>query len=177
MNIQKEYLTVILICFNLSTKMFTLELPNHFNFKNYGGIDFNKALEVFKWEIEDTDITVDFSKCYRANYQALALLVPYLFRLKSQNKNIWFKLTSGSDDASAMWKNLGANNLNYIFSHEDSNFNSNRYKPLFAIRNTRDFQNTFRKIADYTQNFNIGYEQTLRGMLSELFYNTLEHGK
>lgn len=152
-------------------------MPNHFNFKNYGAIDFDKALKVFDWDIENEDLEINFTNCHRANYQTLALLVPYLFKMKSKGNRIIFKHINEAGCASSMWKKLGAGQLFNILLNEQINFNSNVFKPLFAIRYSKDFQIALEKINTYTQNFNIEYERTLRYVLTEIFYNAIEHGK
>jgi hypothetical protein len=50
-------------------------------------------------------------------------------------------------------------------------------KPLIALRNKTDFEVALAKLDAYTIGFNVEYEKTLRYVLSELMYNTLEHGK
>jgi len=50
-------------------------------------------------------------------------------------------------------------------------------KPLIALRNKSDFEVALAKLDAYTKGFNVEYEKTLRYVLSELMYNTLEHGK
>jgi len=75
-----------------------------------------------------------------------------------------------------MWKLMGAPGLFQVSTHEDQNFLGNRFKPLIAIRNPTDFKEALLTIEDYTRNFNVEYMNTLRYVLSELLYNTQEHG-
>jgi len=57
------------------------------------------------------------------------------------------------------------------------NFNGNLYKPLLAIRNHQDFKTALGKVENYTKGFDVEYEKTLRYVISELLYNTIEHGR
>lgn len=63
-----------------------------------------------------------------------------------------------------------------MLSNEHTNFAGSYAKPLFALRNAHDFEHIIGRITEYTAEFKIEYEQTLRYLLSELLYNTREHG-
>lgn len=50
---------------------------------------------------------------------------------------------------------------------------------MFALRkgnNNKDFKDIIAAIENYTDGFDISYTETLRYVLSELLYNTQEHG-
>jgi len=72
---------------------------------------------------------------------------------------------------------MGANGLFHVLKSPTENFWSHNYKPLFAVRNTLDFRDALKKAESYTEGFDVEYEKTLRYVLSELLYNTLEHGR
>ena len=76
-----------------------------------------------------------------------------------------------------MWYNMGAMGIFHVLNDEGDNFHGKPHKPLFAIRNSEDFRTALEKAENYTQTLDIEYEKTLRYILSELLYNTLEHGK
>lgn len=71
---------------------------------------------------------------------------------------------------------MGAPGLFQVTTQVDQNFGGNPFKPLIALRNADDFKSAISKVEDYTKGFNVEYMQTLRYVLSELLYNTLEHG-
>lgn len=56
------------------------------------------------------------------------------------------------------------------------NFEGHEFKPLIAIRNQKDFETAISRAEQYTRDLTLEYEKTLRHVLSELMYNTLEHG-
>lgn len=75
-----------------------------------------------------------------------------------------------------MWNRMGAHGLFRVLNTADVNFGSNAFKPLFAVRNSADFRTALEKAETYSQDFDVEYEKTLRYVISELLYNTLEHG-
>jgi len=152
-------------------------IPDHYSFKDYDVYDFDKALKIFDWNIKNANVTINLSKCFNANYQALSLLVLYVWHLKLNNCHI--EIIEGRTDqgASAMWRRLGARGWSQILWKENQNFIGNQYKPLIALRSQEDFGKAISKAEVYTKGFNVEYEKTLRYVISELLYNTLEHGK
>lgn len=159
-------------------KTVRLELPSYFNFKDHGAFDFDKALRLFKWDLRDCPVEIDFTACRSANYQALALVVLYSWHLKSNNCRVeYIGLTSfGEGRATDVWKRMGAPGLFQVAFNENQNFISHELKPLIAIRNHADFRNAMGKAAEFSKDFSIEYINTLRYVISELLYNTLEHG-
>lgn len=153
-----------------------LKLPNHFIFKNHGVFVFDPIFDFFDWSICNTQVVIDFTQCRTANYQALSLVVLYSWKLKSQGCRITFKLDDNEIGASNIWKNMGASGLFHVSTDEKTNFRHNIYKPLIAIRNTTDFKKAISMAEEYTREFNVEYISTLRHVLSELIYNTQEHG-
>lgn len=165
---------------NIQTKLAskTIFLPKKLQFTYRGAYNFARALSVFDWTLKNRDITINFVRCNQANYQALSLLVLYIWYLKVNN-NCRVRLHLGSIQwgATKMWRNIGANQLFHVLTDGKTNFRSYSVKPLFAIRNSIDFREVLKKAEQYTENFDVEYEKTLRYVLSELLYNTLEHGQ
>lgn len=155
-----------------------LTLPSYFNFKDHDAFDFDKALSFFDWEIKDRPVLIDLSKCRSANYQTMTLLVLYAWKLKSNGCRVDFLLDEEFDNtgASVVWRMMGAPGLFSVGFNENQNFRSNGFKPLIAIRNHQDFKVAMEQSSEFSKEFNIEYINTLRYVLSELLYNTLEHG-
>ncbi len=151
-----------------------LPLPAYFNFKDHDAFDFDKALRFFDWSINHRSVVIDLRPCQSANYQTLALLVLYAWRLKSNGCRVDFTL--GAEGASDVWRMMGAPGLFAVGFNENQNFKSHDFKPLFAIRNHIDFKAAIQESSDFSKDFNIEYTNTLRYVLGELLYNTLEHG-
>lgn len=154
----------------------TLKLPATFTFKVHGTIDFKPTVDFFDWALRDRPVRVDFTDCQSANYQALSLLVVYFWRLRQQGCRITTLLDDKEGSASAMWRRMGTPQLFHVSTDENTQFLGNEFKPLIAIRNTTDFKLAISTAEDFAKGFDVEFINTLRYVLSELLYNTLEHG-
>lgn len=152
-----------------------IKIPNHFIFRNHGVYKFDKIIKFFDWSIKNRQVTIDFTECRTANYQALSLVLLFCWKLKSEGCRISFNLSE--EGASNIWRTVGALGLFNVSIDQNTNFRHNDFKPLLAIRNTTDFKKAISTAEDYTKDFNVEYQSTLRHVLSELLYNTMEHGK
>lgn len=157
--------------------MATLVLPSDFSFYTNGQVDFDKVLSFFDWNVSDNDICINLSRCSNANYQALSLLIPYIFYLRGNGKHINIVRDRHPDNrgASKMWYKLNADAWHKVLIDGEV-FRPGYDKPIFALNN-QIFSEAIGKIGVYTQQFGVNYENTLRYILAELFYNSIEHGK
>jgi hypothetical protein len=156
-----------------------LSLPAYFNFKQHAAFDFDPALSFFDWTLKNESVQIDISTCKSANYQTLSLLILYAWRLKSNGCRVEFKLSSPKDEnggASEVWRMMGAPGLFSVSFNETQNFFSHDFKPLLAIRDHRDFKAAIERANEFSAGFDIEHINTLRYVISELLYNTLEHG-
>lgn len=155
----------------------TIEIPAGLTFNRAGAKHFDQVLAVLDWSLRDIPVEIDFTKCDSANYQATTLIILYCFRLKQQNCTISFKLKhDGAPNGSRVWRMLGAQNWQEVATDPTANFAFNEHKPLFAIRNSDDFQKALHAVDEFTSQFGVEYQKTLRYVLSELLYNVREHG-
>ena len=159
-----------------------ITIPNHYNFMDHEVYDFDKALSIYDWKIKSSEVVIDMSQCLTANYQALALVVLYLWHLRANDCHITIRFREDKKGATQMWQWMGATGWSQVLSSEQQNFRGTEMKPLIALRNKTDFEVALAKLDAYTTGFNVEYEKveyekTLRYVLSELMYNTLEHGK
>lgn len=155
-----------------------LKVPVEFTF-NRGGVKyFDTVLSFLKWDLNNVQVEIDFTQCKSANYQAVALLIPYCWKLKEQGCNVSFNLQlDGDQNGSRVWRLMGAQGLFPVATDSKTNFKYNEHKPLFAIRNSDDFRESLGVADGFTSAFGVEYQKTLRYVLSELLYNTIEHGK
>ena len=63
----------------------SIVLPNELTFNRAGTKHFDQVLNTLNWNLHNIPIEIDFSKCQSANYQAMALLILYCWKLKQQN--------------------------------------------------------------------------------------------
>ncbi|WP_081313233.1 STAS-like domain-containing protein [Acinetobacter johnsonii] len=157
-----------------------IALPKRFGFRNHGIFDFDTILGIFDWDIENVPVKIDISTCTSSDYQALSLLVIYSWYLKHRGCTVAHNIDHETDmHASSMWKRLGALGTFPVLLEPNQQFKGDNYKPLFALRrgnNEKDFKDIISAIESYTSGFDISYTDTLRYVLSELMYNTIEHG-
>ncbi|WP_447801213.1 ATP-binding protein [Pseudomonas kilonensis] len=153
-----------------------LTLPPRFSFKEHDVYNFDRLMSFFNWEIHNTPVEIDLTQCHTANYQALSLLAIYGWQLKSQGCRVTYIENDRGTGASAMWRSMGARGLFPVLFNEEQQFKGHQFKPLFALRNAADFGSVIQSAESYTKGFNVEYESTLRYVLSELLYNTMEHG-
>lgn len=151
-------------------------IPDYFSFKNHDLMDFDSPLSLFDWDYSKKEITIDFSRCQKANYQTMALFILYLAKMHSQNVMVNFNKGKNPHGAFSMWSKMGGTQISRVLFDDKNNFKTNQYKPLYAIRTGKDFKLALEKVETYTRSFNQAYENTIRYIISELLYNTIEHG-
>ena len=154
----------------------TLTLPNRFTFKEHGVYDFESLISFFRWDLHNRQVKIDLTKCKAPNYQALSLLIPYAWKLKDQGCTISFIEDEGETGASSMWRRMGARGAFPVLFSDKMNFKGNEFKPLFSVSSNDDFKKVLETAEAYLSDFNVEYMSTLRYVLSELLYNTTEHG-
>ncbi|GLO44197.1 hypothetical protein PPUN109347_07590 [Pseudomonas putida] len=153
-----------------------LTLPPRFSFKEHDVYNFDRLMDFFNWDIHNTPVEIDLTQCHTANYQALSLLAIYGWQLKAQGCRVTFIENDRGTGASEMWRSMGARGLFPVLFNDEQQFKGHQFKPLFALRNAADFGSIIQSAESYTKGFNVEYESTLRYVLSELLYNTMEHG-
>ncbi|MBF0282898.1 MAG: DUF4325 domain-containing protein [Magnetococcales bacterium] len=156
---------------------FHFKLPANYSFKQGDLYDFDAAISWYDWTATSQPVDIDLRPCTRANYNALSLLVLYVWELHARGCRIAFKTDErGDENASRAWKMMGAKGWWHVLQNSSNNFRASQYKPLLAIRDRGDFSKALSKVEAFVSEFNVEYENTLRYVLSELLYNTLEHG-
>ncbi|MBF0311420.1 MAG: DUF4325 domain-containing protein [Magnetococcales bacterium] len=156
--------------------MTTIRLSPSFSFWTRDVIDFDQVLGQFVWDPADQEVEIDLTSCQTANYQALALLVPYIWKLVAKGKKITVKRVAERGSPGEMWSLMGARGWSQVLFNEDQSFRGDPFKPLMAIRGTRDVGLALSRIDEYTKEFEISYRDILYYIVSELIYNTVEHG-
>ena len=159
-------------------KRVTLRIPAGFSFNRGGTKNFSPVVEFFDWSLRDVPVEIDFTGCSSANYQALALVIPYCWHLKQTGCSISFKFDRQAEQsASRMWGMMGGHGLFAVTTDPSVNFKSTDVKPLIAIRNPSDLKAALDRAEAFVSNFGIEYQRTLRYVLAELLYNATEHGR
>ena len=86
---------------------YVLRLPEIFTL--YAGelVDFERVLSLFNWHITSSDVTVDLTSCYLANFQALTLLIQYMWYLEALGCRVTVQYESRPKSASDMMMKMG----------------------------------------------------------------------
>ncbi len=154
----------------------TLTLPQGFAFKDHDVFVFDNLLSFFRWDLHDQQVKIDLSECTAANYQAVALLIPYIWHLVSKNCHVSVIESEDGEGASSMWRMIGGRGAIPVLKSKTQKLKGSDLKPTIAVRDGDDFKEVIQTSEEFTKGFNIEYEKTLRYILSELLYNTMEHG-
>ncbi len=151
-----------------------LKLPERFTFVAEDYVNFEPVLRWFDWSIRNEEVSIDFRDCKWSNYQSLALLLEYVWRLRAQGCKLDF--WEGDGSAWEMWTAMGAKGWSQVLYSGDANFVGSDRKPLIAVRGTEDRQFALKAVEEYTSEFPIGFRDYLADVVNEILYNTLEHG-
>ena len=111
-------------------------LPDRFTFFNRGIVDFEAVLGTFDWELRNQPVVIDMSMCTSANYQALALLVAYIWRLTANNCDVELKYGNVNAGAAQMIHRMGAANWWPVLMDDSRNFKFGEdiNRTLYALR-------------------------------------------
>lgn len=156
------------------TDKFTLSLPRAFTFHRQF-LDFDFVLKCFDWTLSNVEVVIDVTTCERANYQALCLLIQYAWALSARSCTVVFKYGLASSGPTQMLSRMGATNWFQVLTINGRDF-GNRAAQTFALRRRSDVQNTINTTRRAVQNFKVGFPDYLSYIVSELLYNTTEHG-
>lgn len=153
-------------------KKVVTSIPQIFSFINQGFVNFDKALILFDWSLENESVVFDFSHCKTFDSKAFALLILYIWYLRDRNCEVEMICDESVFPAlPEIWKEITAENYFDILQ----SVNVTRF--FLTIKDVKDDREALEKAEQYARLFNIEYEKTTRYIISELLYNTREHGK
>lgn len=153
---------------------FVLQLPRRFSFHR-GFLDFDYIFDQFDWTLKEIPVFIDLSTCESANYQALALLIQYAWFLTLNGCRVTFKYGVAGSGATGMLTKMGALSWLEVLKTDGKDFGTRPGKML-ALRRRSDVQNTINTARRAIQNYNVGFPDYLSYIVSELLYNSTEHG-
>ena len=114
----------------------------------------------------------DFSRCRKFESKSFALLILYVWFLKGKKCRIEL-LSDGKKHPRLpeIWNEINRNNyFDILKSVNDTRF-------FLTIKDVKDDREALEKAEKYARLFNIEYEKTTRYIISELLYNTRDHGR
>lgn len=152
-----------------------ITLPRKFTFHR-GVIDFDYILQFFDWDIHDAPVQIDLTQCESANYQALVLLIQYVWHLTIKGCNVTFRYGLSSSGPTSMLTKMGALDWQQILANNGQDFGPHQGS-TFALRRRSDVQNAINIARRAIQGYKIGFPEYLSYIISELLYNATEHGR
>jgi hypothetical protein len=109
-----------------------IKIPDDYRFKKYDVYDFESALTIYNWEITHEKVVIDMTRCFNANYQALALLTLSIWHINSRDCHIEFVFNENQEGASKMWRLMGATSWYYVLTKAPQNISGNGLVHLTA---------------------------------------------
>lgn len=160
----------------------TLLIPESFTFGNFEADDFERVLSFFVWSLKDKNVEIDLSFVEEnlddesLDSSEIGLLALYLFFLKESQCSCTFVYLN---DPPEIWDgNIPPNDWTYLYDLINANSVSPPYNGAsIIINNSEDREKALDYGEKYIEKFNLEYDKTLRYIINELLYNTLEHGK
>lgn len=142
-----------------------------FTFDNFDFYEFDKFLKKFDWSLKDKKVEFHFDKngiFPDINFCLLHIYWTFLF-----NEKCKLDIRIG-DRKYGTPKTIQEDWLSLINSTKD--WSKETMRPLL-VNNSDDREKALEFGEKYTENLDIEYEKTLRYILNEILYNTLEHGR
>lgn len=156
----------------MQTEKVTIGIPPTFSFIYQGSVDFDRVLSLFDWSLENKTVVFDFTHCLQFSSKAFALLILYVWHLRDVDCKVDLLCDEKRHpNLPNIWREITADNyFDILQSVNDTRF-------FLTIKDVKDDREALEKAEKYARLFNIEYEKTMRYIISELLYNTREHGK
>lgn len=153
--------------------------PTTINFHKNNILNFDTFLSHFNWKIQNSIIDFDFSKATENSHQGITLYILYMMYLEKNGNHIKIQFPEKKETSkfsiTKIWKEIGGDRWRDVLTDPKGNFRFQKTKPLITIRNYDDVHKARVRVDDVMQDINIEYEKSLKYILAELLYNTVEH--
>ncbi|MGO9232224.1 MAG: STAS-like domain-containing protein [Bryobacteraceae bacterium] len=155
-----------------------LALPQSFTFNRKGFVDFDRMLRHFDWTLHDRPVVIDLTTCDSANFQAIALLIQYAWRLTMNGCAVTFKYGIAATGPTKMLNKMGAVRWREILVEDGRDFDTRSTSgKTFALRRRSDAQNVINHARNAINSYSIKFPDYLSYIISEMLYNATEHGR
>lgn len=155
-----------------------LQIPESFTFGKFEADDFDRVLSFFDWSLKDKKVEIDSRERLVRKNTILILYFLYGEFLFSNNCRIFVKVSSGLREATSIPRVTNAEYFANLFDSKEELLELIRKSILPIVISRSDERekalNFVEKIVGFLDN---EYEKTLRYIINELLYNTLEHGR
>src|SRR5437016_14083437 len=153
---------------------FLLKLPRRFTFYR-GFLEFDYIFDHFNWTLKNVPVLVDLTTCESSNYQALVRLIQYAWFLTMNGCRVTFKYGVANSGPTKMLNRMGAMDWQQVLTTDGKHF-GNRPGQMLALRRRSDVQNAINTARRAVQDYKVGFPDYLSYIVSELLYNSTEHG-
>lgn len=150
-----------------------IQTPESLTFDKYDSDEFDKVLSIFDWSLQDKNVEVYFKE--NNFYLDVFVFLLYIYLIYLTTKGCKLKIFFPNEVSSLETFRTVREDWN-ILINSANDWLKEPMRPLF-IFNSDDRENALRFREKYTENLNIEYEKTIRYIINEILYNTLEHGK
>lgn len=142
-------------------------------------MDFDAVLDYFDFGQNDhgDELIIDLTQSQSANFQALVLLVQYAWFKTSQGCSVLFKFGSAQVGATRMLTQMNALSWLPVLMHDGRDFGSGPGRRTYALRRRADVQNVLNQARASINKFEVGFPDYLSYIISEMLFNSTEHGK
>jgi hypothetical protein len=159
-----------------------MALPEVFTIYARELVDFDRALSFFDWKPEEREVTIDLTPCRIGNFQALTLLIQYMWYLEALKCRVTIRYESRAQSASDMLRKMGGEGWREVLTAQRRDFiarpgGSTYRKGLFALRDREDVKSAIDRTRATIRSYTSNFPDYLSYIISELLYNATEHGR
>ncbi len=156
----------------------TIQIPEPFTFGDLSSDDFDKVLSFFDWSLKDKRVEFDNSRSLVKKNDLLTLYFLYSEYLFSNNCIVAVKHPSEIKEGLPIPRVTNAEYFEKLFdSKEELLWLLEKYFVTIVICSSDDREKALKFTEKFTRTLDVEYEKTLRYVINELLYNTLEHGR
>ena len=156
-----------------------IQIPESFSFGNLSSDDFDRFLNFFDWSLKDNRIEFDNSINVTRKKSLLILYILYREYLLINN----CKIIDGREnefiiEASPVPRKTNAESFEKLFNSKAELLEliGKNILPV-VISNSEERAKALKFVEKFTGLLDVEYKKTIRYIINELLYNTLEHGK
>ncbi len=173
--------TIVTLKFNVSDEgeLITIQIPESFNFGDLSSDDFDRFLSFFDWSLKGKRIEFDNSINVTRKKSLLILYILYREYLLLDNCQIIDGNENGFIlEASPVPRKTNAESFEKLFDSKNElrELIGKNILPI-VITDSKDRAKALKFVEKFTKFLDVQYEKTVRYIINEILYNTLEHGR
>ncbi len=150
-----------------------IQIIEPFDFDKFNSDEFDRILSLFDWSLKNRNVEFHFVEGNFSNVYPSLLLTYWTYLIGNECRlKIFF-----STDNFISWENYRTSRENWeSLLNSTKDWSKDIMRPLFIV-NSNDREKALEFGKKYAESLDIEYEKTLRYILNEILYNTIEHGR